>query len=816
MIPRFLVLLAACASLACAAAPTRMPSRPAPAQASLAPEFHAPGLAPIDVVSLAPPLAKSAAEPTPHGPRRIGSVRALSQPIALSAWRPVEGGYVAKVRVVSEEALGLRVRFDLAKLPAAMELRVQGADGRIEVQRVDAAPAGEAWGPWTEGQGQVIELFSPVRPANPDAVRIGAVVHFDAPFAPKEAASCTLETMCAADDPSLGPGVADAIAEREKSVALINFVESGGAFVCTATLINTDKFPAPYLLTANHCIDSAAAARTVTSRWFYESDYACPARGVAPDSVQRSGTQLVFTNYNVDSTLLLMSSAPPPGAIYAGWNAEPVANGTPIVSVSHPQGDTARYATGDVSQRFRLAEWPQDFYGIAYSRGIIQGGSSGSGLFTLAGNGSLELRGILTGTTVQNSADGLSCTDLNESGLYSRLELFAPEIAPYISREGVAPDDAPNRPQDYAGVPFDPATVLDRRATPLALDGRRIDYVGDIDVYRFRVNSPSWVSAWTEGQNIDTVGTLLDANGVKIALNDDAQTDSNHFGLTHELAAGTYYLQVAHWEANGTGSYNLRLRADALGTNHTDLWWNPTESGWGININQQDAVVFATLFTYDRDGKALWLFMSDGERQADGSYAGTLYRATASAFDAAPFGGFDATPVGSMHIAFSGRDNATLTYTFDGASVTKSITRQVFSDAPDCKWSAFDRSYSDNFQDLWWNPSEMGWGVNVTHQGDILFATLFTYDRDGTPLWLVMSAGGRTSSGRYTGTLYRTSGPAFDATPWPGVSQAPVGTMTFAFTSGNAGTLTYTVNGTTVTKSIQRQVFGALRTDCGS
>jgi hypothetical protein len=48
------------------------------------------------------------------------------------------------------------------------------------------------------------------------------------------------------------------------------------------------------------------------------------------------------------------------------------------------------------------------------------------------------------------------------------------------------------------------------------------------------------------------------------------------------------------------------------------------------------------------------------------------------------------------------------------------------------------------------------------------------------------------------------------------VSQAPVGTMTFAFTSGNAGTLTYTVNGTTVTKSIQRQVFGAQRTDCGS
>ena len=37
-----------------------------------------------------------------------------------------------------------------------------------------------------------------------------------------------------------------------------------------------------------------------------------------------------------------------------------------------------------------------------------------------------------------------------------------------------------------------------------------------------------------------------------------------------------------------------------------------------------------------------------------------------------------------------------------------------------------------SYEGLWWNSpanSESGWGLNITHQGNILFATWFTYDR---------------------------------------------------------------------------------------
>ena len=43
-----------------------------------------------------------------------------------------------------------------------------------------------------------------------------------------------------------------------------------------------------------------------------------------------------------------------------------------------------------------------------------------------------------------------------------------------------------------------------------------------------------------------------------------------------------------------------------------------------------------------------------------------------------------------------------------------------------------DFAAATNYQDLWWvaNGAESGWGVNLAHQGDNLFASWFTYDTD--------------------------------------------------------------------------------------
>ena len=254
----------------------------------------------------------------------------------------------------------------------------------------------------------------------------------------------------------------------------------------------------------------------------------------------------------------------------------------------------------------------------------------------------------------------------------------------------------------------------------------------------------------------------------------------------------------------------------------TSLWWNPSESGWGLNLNQQGSLMFGTLFTYDSSRAPMWLVMSAGALQSDGvSFVGDLYRTTGPAFNANPFtpiGAGNVTRVGTLAVTFNHANSATLTYSVNGTAVTKNIQRQVYGTrSANCLPTAEARTAATNFQDLWWNSAESGWGLNLTHQDNTFFGTLFTYDASGRDLWLVMSAGTRQADGSYLGDLYRTTGSAFNANPFPPIGASDVtnvGNMRLRFANGNSGTLTYTFNGTTVTKQITRQEFSSPVSAC--
>jgi hypothetical protein len=261
----------------------------------------------------------------------------------------------------------------------------------------------------------------------------------------------------------------------------------------------------------------------------------------------------------------------------------------------------------------------------------------------------------------------------------------------------------------------------------------------------------------------------------------------------------------------------------ALRQNYTSLWWDPEEAGWGINFAHQGDIVFGTLFTYDASGEPMWLAMSAGRKQAANVYAGALYRTTGPRFDAQPFTPIDASnivEVGTMTVAFAG-DSASLTYSVDGATVNKTLRKQVFAaiGAPRCQEWTGPRDPRNAVQDLWWNPSESGWGINFAHQGDTLFATLFTYDAGGRATWFVMSAGRKQADGSYSGELYRTRGPAFNAAPFEPIGPGnivQVGTMHVRFPDDiEHGLLTYSIDGVTVTKAITRQVFSTPGALCG-
>lgn len=328
----------------------------------------------------------------------------------------------------------------------------------------------------------------------------------------------------------------------------------------------------------------------------------------------------------------------------------------------------------------------------------------------------------------------------------------------------------------------------------------------------------------SDAGNIKIYPVVLDGNGVSYLVQFE-HSPSRWPQLQGDSMDQTFYV-VRALKPYGRAAASAGLSAE---DNVTGLWWNAAESGWGINLNHQGTTIFATLFSYAADGTGMWLVMPSGQRQADGSYSGDLFQTTGPAFDANPFAPLggpvgSVTRVGPMRLVFQDKARATLEYSVNGTAVTKQITPQVFGAPATCTHAATtagSRAARTNYTDLWWVAAESGWGLNLAHQGDTVFASLFTYAAGpGTSnrgMWLVMSGGQRQADGSYRGDLYRLTGPAFNASPFPPVGASNVtrvGAMQLRFDDGERGALTYDVNGTTVTKRITPQTFGSSLPSC--
>jgi hypothetical protein len=353
----------------------------------------------------------------------------------------------------------------------------------------------------------------------------------------------------------------------------------------------------------------------------------------------------------------------------------------------------------------------------------------------------------------------------------------------------------------------------------------------------------------------------------------------------------------------------------------TDLWINPNESGWGLNVIHQGGTLFATLFVYGPDGAPKWYVASSlTARGFQTTYTGSLFECSGPWFG----GPFDSSKVtcrqsGTMSLDV-GSSSGVLDYTVDGVHVTKNVTRFSFKKTSlagsyvgfmvtagpmevdkeltrmdvtddgstvrmstqgtdgDCTWTGShvqEGQYesvigtfacgassggwrmtvdptSEGFtglfalgagnaigdfsphiaaaqrgrtltrgngwpSDMWFPPSESGWGLNVIEQGTTtdftIFATLFVYDPQGRPRWYVASdvarsdlAGDQTT---YLGTLFETTGPYFGAATFDpaAVKRRPVGTITITTTATGGARVAYTVDGVQVVKDIDRFAF---------
>ena len=750
--------------------------------------------------------------------RDIGDQREASG--ASLRWTPAAGGFVAHWQVTSADARALRIGLTAANMAPGLEIRFAGS-ARTTVYgpftAADVKPgSGVYWSPVLEGETATVEVFAPFGAATSEvSLAIAQVSHLfasptDANVESQLKASgfCEVDIICRSATDA-------ALASVGRAVARMTFSDgsSGGQFLCTGTLLNPASGPlTPYFYSANHCIHTQASANTLTTHWFYDAT-ACGSGVVSSNYVQvAGGATLLYANEPSDVLLLRLNGSPPGGATYAGWDATTLANGTALTAVHHPAGDLKKVSLATMggfgsypglSGSFIISRWN------AIATGVTEGGSSGSGIFSGSASTDYRLRGGLLGGPSSCSA---SSADLFDN--YSRLDQAYSSLAQYLNPGGSGGTCtyslSPTNTTLGSGAASGTFTVTAAGGCSWSAS-----------------SNASWLTSSTSGSGNGTVSYSAAAN-------------TGASPRTGTITVGGQPFVVTQAGSNATTSGNLLVNA---GFESGDTTWTQTPAGTIIFSNASVAHSgsnYAWLGGYDNGTDTLF---QDVTIPSAASAARVQFYYQINTEETTSSTVYDQMTVTLVNpatgavlttLATFTNLNATngwvLSQAYDVSAFRGQTVRLRFVAVTDfsliTSFRVDDVSLSvdlasggaTNYTSMYWNSSESGWGFNVNHQGDIIFATLFTYDSSGNPMWLVLANGARQgTSSTFTGTLYRTTGSPFNAVPFVPSSASDVvqvGTMTVTFSGASDATLTYTVNGVSVTKSITKQVFGSRAALC--
>jgi YVTN family beta-propeller protein len=302
--------------------------------------------------------------------------------------------------------------------------------------------------------------------------------------------------------------------------------------------------------------------------------------------------------------------------------------------------------------------------------------------------------------------------------------------------------------------------------------------------------------------NAGPSGIEVSADGSRIYVVDNTNNEIAIFDAGSNRQVGSVSLgQKPIAFGNFVGPQTVSTGAEVPGP-LSGVWWNPSESGWGIDFTQRGSNIFAAWFTYDSVGQPKWYVVPNCSMPAQNSCSGTVYQVTGPHYFGVEFNpaAANVTAVGSLSVNFSSNNAGVLSYTVNGISRTVGIERQMFASGP---------APLINYTDLWWNPAESGWGMAITHQANVMFLAWYVYDDNGNPTWYVAPNCGVSAQGDgCAGRLYSTTGPPFGRNFDPTqVHTVDRGLVVLTFTDGNNGQIKYLVENIFLTKQITRQIF---------
>ena len=352
--------------------------------------------------------------------------------IATGAWESTaEGARIWRMALRSPASRGMRVEFDRFSVGAGKVWLYDGTNVEGPYTGEGIYGDGHFWS-GAIASGSVTVEYEPAPGAaaelQPPFV-IRAISHqtrtaLDALESSKDPADfCELDANCYPD-----------WRKSLSSVGQISFMDQGYDILCSGSLLATrDNSFKPYFLTAGHCINNEAAARTVQAYWNYQTDSCGGAVPTSRGSLKSAvGSHLLYSAGFADGdfSLILLQDAPA-GTTFAGWDTADPAVSSSLTGIHHPSGSWKRISFGErVADETNEVEGQSavgdKFLQVEWAKGRVEHGSSGSPLFSAPGVvvGSLSYGPVLS--------DGTVCTINPSVAGYSRFSNIYPRVRDYL------------------------------------------------------------------------------------------------------------------------------------------------------------------------------------------------------------------------------------------------------------------------------------------------------------------------------------------------------------------------------------------------
>jgi hypothetical protein len=189
------------------------------------------------------------------------------------------------------------------------------------------------------------------------------------------------------------------------------------------------------------------------------------------------------------------------------------------------------------------------------------------------------------------------------------------------------------------------------------------------------------------------------------------------------------------------------------------LWWDPARSGHGFEIWNTADRVAVIWFTYDNAGRPVW-YSSTGALDSLGKQAWPLLRHQWNAGAPGP-----ATTIGTLRLNPRHAEAADVEWDIGGQRGAWTIQPLIVSGVV----NEVDHS------GVWFDPSNSGWGLSLTEQGDFVGGVLYAYEPSGAPTWAGAFARGVNANVEYRS--YRGTCPGC---PYTAPTSSPAGTLLLA------------------------------------